>query len=133
LPEPPGFPPAVEGLPLVPEPATNGGGGMMFDAPRDDPGSLPEAEVEAPTEGGGGTTLAVSEPPGAPAWARAVPEVFPEETVGGGGTMLLVSAPADPFAGLRTVAEETLGGGGTTSCVPKSLPIMPLTNDPLLA
>lgn len=27
--------------------------------------------------------------------------------------------------------DETLGGGGTTSCVPKSLPIMLLTSDPL--
>ena len=49
--------------------------------------------------------------------------------------MLLASAPPDPAEGLREVAvvlpEATVGGGGTTSCVPKSLPIMLLTNEPL--
>lgn len=51
--------------------------------------------------------------------------------------MLVVSEPADAPAGLATVpeavCEETLGGGGTASCVPKSLPMMLLTNDPLAA
>ncbi len=47
-------------------------------------------------------------------------------------------APSDPFgvpAALRpfpdAFPEETVGGGGTTSCVPKSLPMMLLTNDVL--
>src|SRR5580704_413182 len=35
--DPPEFPALVEELRLVPEPATDGGGGMMFDAPRDEP------------------------------------------------------------------------------------------------
>jgi hypothetical protein len=45
--------------------------------------------------------------------------------------------PTDPPAALRPVPaalpEETAGGGGTTSWVPKSLPMMLLTNDPLPA
>jgi hypothetical protein len=47
-----------------PEPATVGGGGITFEAPRVEPCPLPEVELpEAPTEGGGGTTLVESEPP----------------------------------------------------------------------
>jgi hypothetical protein len=110
---------------------TDGGGGMTLDAPRGEPGFLPEAEAE-PTEGGGGTTLAAGEAPGAPEEERAVRDALPEATLGGGGTMLLASPPPDA-TGLRTVAAlstETLGGGGTTSCVPNSLPIMLLTNEP---
>src|ERR1700733_11539920 len=48
--------------------------------------------------------------------ARAVPDL-PEE---------LRDDPAES-------AEDTAGGGGMTSCVPKSLPITLLTNDPLAA
>jgi hypothetical protein len=44
--------------------------------------------------------------------------------------MLLANdVPAPPEA-LRGVPEDTLGGGGTTSCVPKSFPIMLLTSEP---
>jgi hypothetical protein len=47
--------------------------------------------------------------------------------------MLLANAPPDPPAGLRPVPEVfpemTLGGGGTTSCVPKSFPMMLLTSE----
>jgi len=48
--------------------------------------------------------------------ARAVPDL-PEE---------LRVDPAE-------AADDTAGGGGMTSCVPKSLPITLLTNDPLAA
>jgi hypothetical protein len=79
-------------------------------------------------------TLAVSDPPGAPAALRLFPEVVPEETVGGGGTTLPLSV-VDPPAGLRAVPdavpEATVGGGGTTSWVPKILPIMLLNIDPV--
>jgi hypothetical protein len=58
-------------------------------------------------------------------------------TEGGGGMTLLASDPLDPAAELRAVPEafpaDTVGGGGTTSCVPKSLPMILLTNDPLVA
>jgi hypothetical protein len=108
---------------------------MTLDAPSDDPESLPEAEVEPPIEGGGGTTLAASEPFVAPERARPVPEVLPEETLGGGGTMLLANEPPLLAGVVRAVVEafdeETVGGGGTTSCVPKILPITLLMNDPL--
>src|SRR5271169_3387840 len=56
LPGPPEFPVRVESW-LVLEPATEGGGGITFDAARAEPGFLPEA-AEPPNEGGGGTTLA---------------------------------------------------------------------------
>jgi hypothetical protein len=50
---------------------------------------------------------------------------------------LVASDVPEPPAELRDVPaaleEETDGGGGTTSCVPKSLPMMLLTNDPLAA
>jgi hypothetical protein len=46
-------------------------------------------------------TLEASELPGMPVVLRAVPDVI------------------------------AVGGGGTTSCVPKSLPMMLLTNEPL--
>lgn len=51
-------------------------------------------------------TLLPTDPPGLPAALRPVPEALPEETA---------------------------GGGGTTSWVPKSLPMMLLTNNPLPA
>lgn len=59
---------------------------------------------------------------------REEPEA-PAEAVGGGGTM--VAASGVPVA--PRFPEETVGGGATTSCVPKSLPTMLLTNDPLAA
>src|SRR6266849_7313928 len=84
-------------------------------------------------DGGGGTMLEVSEPPG----LRPVPEAFPDETAGGGGTTLPESALPDPPVGWRLVPEAlleaTVGGGGTTSCVPKSLPMMLLTSEVLPA
>jgi hypothetical protein len=135
LPEPRRLPAPVDETWLVPEPPTEGGGGITFDAPRDEPEALPEAEVEPPTDGGGGTTLVESEPFGAPARVRPVPEALPEETFGGGGTTLLASEPpvfpGALRAGVEALDEETVGGGATTSCVPKSLPITLLTNDPL--
>jgi len=73
--------------------------------------------------------------PGAP--RRDVPDelALPEPPAdGGGGITLLASPPAVPF-GLREVPgappEVTFGGGGTTSCVPKSFPMMLLTNEVL--
>ena len=71
--------------------------------PADDP---PEPVLEGPKAGGGGTTFAEVALPNPPAELRDVPAVL---------------------------AEETDGGGGTTSCVPKSFPMMLLTNDPLAA
>jgi hypothetical protein len=55
-----------------------------------------------------------------------VPPLLPLEIAGGGGTTLLRSAPGPASVRTETepFAELTLGGGGTTSCVPKSLPIM---------
>ena len=54
---------------------------------------------------------------------------------GGGGITLALSDVPDPPLDVRDVpaalAEETEGGGGTTSCVPKSFPMMELTMDPL--
>jgi hypothetical protein len=129
LPELPEFAAPV-GVPwVVPEPATDGGGGMTVDVPRDEPGALPEAALLAPaTDGGGGTIFAASDSPGAPPVLLAVAE----PTVGGGGTTLAATEPPGPP--LRAVpdapAGETVGGGGTTSCVPKSLPMTVLTNDP---
>ena len=87
---------------------------MTFDAPRDGFWDLPFAEpppvppeppIVPAMDGGGGTTSAEIELPRGPP-LRAVPEAFPEVTV---------------------------GGGGTTSCVPKSLPMMLLTNEGLAA
>lgn len=73
--------------------------------------------------------------PGAP--RREVPDepTLPEPPAdGGGGITLLASPPAVPF-GLREVPDalpgDTFGGGGTTSCVPKSFPMMLLTIDVL--
>ena len=131
LPGLPEFPAPVEEPWVVPELATDGGGGMTLDVPRDEPGSLPEAELLEPAiDGGGGTIFAASDSPGAPPVLLAVAE----PTVGGGGTTLAATEPPGPP--LRAVpdapAAETVGGGGTTSCVPKSLPMTVLTNDPLL-
>ena len=117
------FPSALE-----PEP-TDGGGGTtlaLSAARRDVP--LPTASLvpDRVTDGGGGTMLAPRED------RREIPgDAVPAtpEADGGGGTML---AASPPLAGPR-VPEETVGGGGTTSCVPKSLPMMVLTNDPLAA
>jgi hypothetical protein len=53
---------------------------------------------------------------------------FVAPTLGGGGTTF---AAMELFP--ERFSDETLGGGGTTSCVPKSLPMMLLTNDGLLA
>jgi hypothetical protein len=96
--------------PALPEPETDGGGGITFDAPGED-GDRPEGERPL-----------------------AAPEAAYD---GGGGMTLLASVAADPAEELREVAEElpavTVGGGGTTSCVPKSLPIRLLTSDPLFA
>ena len=73
---------------FVPEPPTDGAGGMTLDAPS--PGALPEVELPEPAiDGGGGTIFAVSDSPGAPAALRAVAE----PTVGGGGTTLAARAP----------------------------------------
>jgi len=63
-------------------------------------------ELEFPIDGGGGMTFAASELPDPPAELRDVP---------------------------AALVEETEGGGGTTSCVPKSLPMMLLTKDPFAA
>ncbi len=131
LPEPAEFAAPVGEPWVVPEPATDGGGGMTLDSPRDEPAALPEVELpELATDGGGGTIFAASDSPGAPAVLPAVAE----PSVGGGGTTLFASEPPGPP--LRAVpdapAAEAVGGGGTTSCVPKSLPMTVLTNDPLL-
>lgn len=86
---------------------TDGGGGITLAADCDRPeGELPRFEREPPTDGGGGMTLAASELPEPPVGLRDVP---------------------------AALAEETAGGGGTTSCVPKSLPMMLLTSDPFAA
>src|SRR6202161_159126 len=66
LPEPPEFPAPVVEPWVVPEPATNGGGGMTLDVTPDvpSPGALPEVELLEPaTDGGGGTTFATSDSP----------------------------------------------------------------------
>jgi hypothetical protein len=59
----------------------------------------------------------------------------PEVPADGGGGITLAARVVDPDEGLRVVPAEfpaaTVGGGGTTSCVPKSLPMMLLTSDPL--
>jgi hypothetical protein len=98
----------------VPEPETDGGGGITF-APRDPPperadeaASAPcmDPVAEPPTEGGGGITFAFNEVP----WPPLAPRELP-----------------------AAEALETLGGGGTTSCVPKSFPMILLTIDPLAA
>jgi len=117
--------------PLALGPSTEGGGGTM-PAPRTVPRDVVPAEpVAADTDGGGGTTFDPSElVPNEP--RRAIPEAAGDvvpEAEGGGGTTFAARVPPDE-PGLR-VAEATAGGGGTTSCVPKSLPIMLLTKDGL--
>ena len=48
-------------------------------------------------------------------------------------TRELPDPPAEVCDVPAVLADETDGGGGTTSCVPKSLPMMVLTKDPLAA
>jgi hypothetical protein len=134
------------GLALELEPVpTDGGGGITSDALSEEVGYLPEVDPEVDplpvelvfvleTDGGGGITLAADcdrpevDPP---RFERELP------TEGGGGMTLAASEVPEPPVGLRDVpaalVEETAGGGGTTSCVPKSLPMMLLTIDPLAA
>src|SRR5580658_2451945 len=109
LPEPAEFAAPVGEPWVVPEPATDGGGGMTLDVPRDEPGALPEVELpELATDGGGGTIFAASESPGAPAVLLPVAE----PTVGGGGTTLVAIEPPGPplRAGPDAPAGETVGG-----------------------
>ena len=87
-------------------------------------------EFDPVTDGGGGTILTPLLPDGP---RRDIPELVPvaaPEADGGGGTTFAAIVPPGPPEVLREV-ELTLGGGGTTSCVPKSFPMMLLTNDPL--
>jgi hypothetical protein len=86
-------------------------------------------------DGGGGITFE-------PAWGRPVGELpKPDDALaidgGGGITLALREVPCPPFGDVRELpAEElaeTLGGGGTTSWVPKSFPMIVLTNEPLAA
>jgi len=100
---------APEDEPPLPEfvPESDGGGGITLDAPCDRPEDEPPwVAPEPPTEGGGGMTFAARDLPYPPDESREVP---------------------------AALAGETLGGGGTTSWVPKSLPMMLLTKDPLAA
>jgi len=58
LPEPPEFREAVPEVEPVPAPETDGGGGMTFDPPREEPCCRPEPERPEPeAAGGGGITL----------------------------------------------------------------------------
>ena len=45
--------------------------------------------------------------------------------------MMFVARVLPVLRDVAASAEATAGGGGTTSCVPKSFPMMLLTNDPL--
>ena len=124
--------PAEFRLPLEDEllPATDGGGGITFDEPRAEFWDRADEPV-SPTDGGGGTTFALSDE-----WRVPEDEADePELPADGGGGITLAARVVDPDEGLRFVPVEfpaaTFGGGGTTSCVPKSLPMMLLTNDPL--
>lgn len=101
-----------------------------------------------PSEGGGATTLGLSEES---TWLPLPCALAFAVTVGGGGTTLLESDGDAPLAGFElteggggttlaasvgedvplTPFELTAGGGGTTSLVPKILPIKLLMNDPL--
>jgi hypothetical protein len=110
-------------------PPTDGGGGITFDAPREELWER-AGEPASPTDGGGGTTFALSA-------VRRDPEGEEDEPVlaaEGGGGITLAARVVDPDEGLRVVPAEfpaaTVGGGGTTSCVPKSFPMMLLTSDP---
>ena len=108
--------------PVPPATPAEGGGAITLEArdapvPFRAPCRLLPAVGE--TEGGGGTTLAVS---GAGLAAGAA------FTDGAGGTTFAASvAGLAPDVGLTF----TVGGGGTTSDVPKIFPIRLLTNDPL--
>jgi hypothetical protein len=113
------------------DPATDGGGGTtleLSEAWRDVPAAAETFVPDPFTEGGGGTILGLRDV------RRDVPDdaSVAAEAEGGGGTMWAASAPLELPETLR-LPEETAGGGGTTSCVPKSFPIMLLTNDPLAA
>lgn len=110
-------------------PATDGGGGITFDPPRAELCDR-AGEPALPTDGGGGTTLALRA-----VWR--VPEDAADELLlaaDGGGGITLAAREVDPDEELRVVPVEfpaaTVGGGGTTSCVPKSFPMMLLTSDP---
>src|ERR1700693_460186 len=121
-----------------PEPIEGGGGTTLAPRPLPKPLGFPlrvpptPAESGPPTEGGGGITLEPSEPPREfpTAAARELPApdapVVPDPTVGGGG-MTVEPSPV-PRAVPAPFSEETAGGGGTTFCVPKSFPMMLLTN-----
>lgn len=118
---------------LEADPATDGGGGTtleLSEAWRDVPAAAEPFVPDPFTDGGGGTILVLVP---REVW-RDAPDAPPValEADGGGGTMLAASAPLGPPETLRPT-EETAGGGGTTSCVPKSFPIMLLTKDPLAA
>jgi hypothetical protein len=130
----------------APEPLTDGGGGMTFDAPREDwpelfrKTSLPLTRPLEPTDGWWRRNDFDWMPRASDVFAGAppVPELeFPRRREEAERRCWRVSYPARrelrPMC-LRRFAEETDGGGGgTTSCVPKSLPMMVLTKDPLLA
>lgn len=116
------------------DPEKDGGGGTTFESRE----PLIAARAPVPAEpvaftGGGGGTM-----PGPSRVTREMPESPPPARVadGAGGMMLVASVAPPPFDSVRADPEvpsgETLGGGGTTSCVPKSLPMMLLTNEPLL-
>ena len=95
--------------------------------PLPDPPVLPEAVID----GGGGTILVPRFVPGeVPREVGEPPLTATLGADGGGGTILAVRVPPEPPP---RFVEETAGGGGTTSCVPKSLPIMLLTMDELFA
>lgn len=124
-------------VPLLPEPELTEGGGATTLLASCVPLSelvefaLPDEEprLEPATDGGGAMTFAPRDEPR----DRPVPGLPLAEfaTDGGGGTTLLASeVPWPPWAP-RVVSEETEGGGATASCVPKSLPMMLLTIDPL--
>ena len=110
-------------------PATDGGGGITFDPPREELWER-DGELVSPTDGGGGTTFALRA-----VWRDPEDEAdAPLLAADGGGGITLAARVVDPDEGLRVVPDEfpaaTVGGGGTTSCVPKSLPMMLLTSDP---
>jgi hypothetical protein len=131
--------PVAPDLPVSdPRPEIEGGGGIMLDALRDEPWRTPDAPNDVPlppTAGGGGTTLDVD--CGRPLAELPKPEAALPTEGGGGITLALSEVPCPPLGDVRELPAPalaaTLGGGGTTSCVPKSLPMIVLTKDPLAA